>query len=193
MILKDMPSEKILLFEVLYHWTSIDDALAILNSKLIYGEDHGKHANFSVNKRIDIAKSKEVCLRFKFNGKHQMMFGDTFDTADAPLNSHNTIFHLFSRGDPESIYTDDGWSNLGYWQSNVYPHTLGLKFDGIECWDSKYWDGLLEQILPSKPSRFIFWNYKERFQFYTRIVESKTRQNNLIKKSKKNNGQKIKT
>ncbi|MDN3474297.1 hypothetical protein [Pseudoalteromonas sp. APC 3355] len=193
MTLKDIPSGKIGLFEVLYHWTSIDDALSILKNKEIYGEDHGKHANFSINRRADIAKSKEVCLKFKFNGQHKMMFGDTFDTKDAPLNSHNTIFHLFSSGDPESIYTDEGFSKLGYWQSNVYPGTSGLEFDGIECWDEEYWKGLLSQTLPSKPSRLAFWSYKENIRSYDRVTDNKARQNKLIQQSKDNVGQTIKT
>lgn len=122
----------------LYHWTSIDAALLILESKQIYRKDFGGHANFSIRPRTDLAKTSEVLLRFKFEGEHLALFGDTFDSNKSPKNSGNAVFHLFSEGNKESWKTKEGRERLTYWQSNVYPGTTGLHFVGIVEFGGEY-------------------------------------------------------
>jgi len=51
-----------------------------------------------------------------------------------------------------------------YWQTNVYPNTQGLVFDGIE-------DILVPlSPIPKKPSKLKFWKYGEEIKSYDFIV-----------------------
>jgi len=127
-------------FSTLYHWTSIKTALKVLRSRNVFSKtDAGKHANFHVQPSPkDFEKAREVCLKFKFVGNHQLMFGDTFDTPDSPPNSSDSIYHLITSSWGDYISGNTSIGNLEHWQSNVYPNTDGLVFLGIETFDDKF-------------------------------------------------------
>jgi hypothetical protein len=144
-------------FSILYHLTGIGAAKEILKSKKIFGRDLERHANFSVlGYRSDLARSSEVCLRFRWEGEQCLYFGDPFgegvsESFDSP---HPTIFHIFIDSPP-----DDGKSleSKRYWQTNVYPGVEGLVFEGLE---------ILLQIPPrfKRPSKLKIWSYKNSLE-----------------------------
>lgn len=177
-----IPNGKEHLFENLYHWTSIESAISILEQCHIFGEDNGKHANFSVNARVDIARAQEVCLKFKFQGRHLLMFGDTFGTSHAPRDSSNSIFHLLNGGNRNDLACDTKFKeNIRYWQSNIYPGTVGLIFEDIEEWSDTYKDPQSLEPLPHRPRWYHLWTYSEKKEAYLKVVK----RNNVISSRKK--------
>jgi len=86
-------------FSILYHMTGVEEAKQILESGQIFGNDNEKHANFSaIIKRPDIAKKKEVTLRFIWKGSQCAYFGDPFGKGVLEFNKlpQPVIFHIFS-------------------------------------------------------------------------------------------------
>ncbi|NWF16086.1 hypothetical protein HX785_20505 [Pseudomonas reactans] len=173
----EIPSDRIEKYSNLYHWTSIESAVKILTTQSIYGCDMGKHANFSINERDDIARVKEVMLEFNFRGRHVSIFGDTFDSKSAPPGFHNTAFHLFIEGKPSDWSTVECGSNLSYWQSNIYPGTLGLEFAGIRQFQGFYKD----VPAPEACTKPIFWASSSKKTEYERTLQLALRKQNLIK------------
>lgn len=172
----EIPSERLGQYSNLYHWTSVESATKILMTQSIYGCDMGKHANFSINERDDIARVKEVLLEFNFRGQHVSIFGDTFDSNSAPPEFHNTAFHLFSEGKPSDWSTVEGRSNLSYWQSNIYPGTRGLEFAGIRQFQGVYKDVLAPEAC-TKP---FFWASSSKKSEYERALKLALTKQNLI-------------
>lgn len=151
-------------FSILYHMTGIKEAKQILESGQIFGTDNEKHANFSaIIKRPDIAKKKEVTLRFIWKGSQCTYFGDPFGNGVPECNElpKPVIFHIFSDSPPVN---GECLKSKKYWQTNVYPDTDGLIFDGIE-------EVLIPlQPIPKKPSKLKFWKYEEEMKSYEFIV-----------------------
>jgi hypothetical protein len=153
----------------LYHWTSIDAALMILESKQIYGKDSGRHANFAIRPRVDLAKGSEVLLRFRFEGQHLALYGDTFESDKSPKKSANAVFHLFSEGNKEDWKTEEGRERLTYWQSNVYPGTTGLHFVGIVEF-SKECEKLIQMNELKKPRWFAGNEARDKYKLQQNML-----------------------
>lgn len=161
----------------------METAISILTHKNILGNDAGKHANLYFNADCDTAREYEVCLRFKFLGSHLVLFGDTFHTSESPPDSSNKIYHLMCDGEPYHLLNCIDFKKLRYLQSNVYPNTLGLIFDGIEKWEDNYWKPLLSSEIPKKPNIFIFWDRAKKERAYKLTMENKKKQHQLIELS----------
>lgn len=150
-------------FSILYHLTCIDAAEKILNSGEIYGNDTEHHANFSaLTERPDIAKCKEVCLQFRWSGSQAMYFGDPFGRGEPSSNGLNKpiLYHIFTNN-----YLKEGepLRKQKYWQSNLYPGSSGLVFEGIKKIH------LQPAPIPWRPCRLFFWNYAEKLHNYKEI------------------------
>lgn len=119
-------------FKELFHLTSIDSALSILDSGVFISHDSDRQASFSIiNQRDDLARSSEVCLKFTWPHTQAMFFGDPFGEGEPsiPGQSGDVLYHIF-----HDTYLENG-ENLkekNYWQSNLYPGAAGLIFEGIE-------------------------------------------------------------
>jgi hypothetical protein len=168
-----LPPSEIASFSVLYHLTSFENAEKILNSLTIFGLDPDHQASFSaIIKRPDIAKFDEICLRFRWPGTQAMYFGDPFgrgEPGSAGL-SKPILYHIFS---DDMLLPGESLRSKKYWQSNLYPGSTGLLFDGIE----KIHRSLPE--IPSEPSRLCFWSFKKEEQERQRITASHLRIENL--------------
>ena len=150
-------------FSILYHLTSLENAEKILNSLIIYGCDGERHANFSaIIKRPDIAKFKDVCLRFKWNGSQAMYFGDPFGHGEPICQSLSKpiLHHIFS---DSQLLPRERLRSKKYWQSNLYPGSSGLIFDGIEKIHEE------PPVIPKKPCRLRFWDYEEKTMRFERV------------------------
>ncbi|MBD8789877.1 hypothetical protein IFR09_08255 [Pseudomonas syringae] len=173
-----IPQDRIQKYSNLYHWTCVDSAISILEARSIYGADSGRHANFSINQRSDVARFDEVMLHFRFGGKHISMFGDTFGSNTAPAQSQNTAYHLFVDCQPSDWNTDAGRENLKYWQTNVYPGARGLEFVGISRFKGGY-EGVLSPEEYSKPAFFSSSEKKIEYNKYLTLAVKKKRLTDL--------------
>lgn len=150
-------------FSVLYHLTSFEAAEKILTSEEIFGNDTNRHANFTaIIKRPDIARHKDICLRFKWTGTQAMYFGDPFGHGEPRSNglSKPILYHIF----PDTpLLCGEQLRSKKYWQSNLYPGSSGLLFDGIEAIHN------LPPAIPPKPSCLSVWNYADKLNNYRQI------------------------
>lgn len=109
-------------FSHLTHVTNIDFAELILKDRRIFGKDKLGHANFGLKCaiRADIADQRGVILYFAWKGTNAVLdytyFGD-YDLWDAPPKP-NVAYHIKTQ---TSILE-------GYWQTNIYGCSSGLKF-----------------------------------------------------------------
>jgi hypothetical protein len=158
----------------LYHWTSIEAAIKILNSQNIYSKiDLGKHANFHVQPNFkDFERSREICLKFKFNGDHKLMFGDSFNTKEAPPNCSNSIYHLILSSWNDHILGKVPFGKLSHWQSNVYPNTEGLVFLGVDRLHENYkkFGDIDTNKEISKPRKLFFLSNESKIKAYDRKI-----------------------
>jgi hypothetical protein len=173
-ILGPLPQDRVKKYSNLYHWTSVEKAISILETNSIYGCDMGQHANFAINKRSDVARFHEVLLHFKFNGYHLSMYGDTFGTKASPAGSQDTVYHLFVESDPSYWDTPADRVKLNYWQSNVYPGASGLEFVGIHCFDETY-EGIPLPDACVKPAVWASPEKKNRYKIDLTLAEEKKR------------------
>ena len=133
-----LPNEYSKEFKILYHLTSIDSAIKILNSKTFISCDPDQQASFSIlGQRSDIARNKEVCLRFLWPKAQALYFGDPFGKGEPNTQGINgDILHHIFHGDEEEkgseLQEGENLKNRKYWQSNLYPGASGLIYDGIE-------------------------------------------------------------
>lgn len=133
-----LPNEYSNEFKTLYHLTSIDAAIDILNSKTFISLDTDKQASFSIlGQRSDIARKKEVCLRFSWPKAQALYFGDPFGKGEPNITGINgdVLHHIFHGDEAEKgdeLQKDENLKDRKYWQSNLYPGASGLIYEGIE-------------------------------------------------------------
>lgn len=159
MIALPIPQPDLKDYSVLYHLTSLEGAIGILTSGIFISFDPDKQASFSaISTKPALARSKEIALRFKWKGAQAMYFGDPFGRGE-PLSkglNQPILYHIFS-----DSFLEPGQKlrDKSYWQTNLYPGSTGLLFDGI---------AEINKIPPKtqKPSRLFFWNYEKKLDFY---------------------------
>ena len=131
-----LPEKDIEIFSILYHLTSVSAAIEILETGLITSNDLHRHANFSViDKKPDLAKSSEVCLIFKWPHEQAYCFGDPFGCLPqfSPKFKSCPLLHIFTDEDyGEGLKVGEDLKDKNYWQSNLYPGSEGLIFEGFE-------------------------------------------------------------
>jgi hypothetical protein len=121
-------------FSTLYHITSYDRAMSILETKQING-DHGLHANFGVFPRNDLAASHGVIMKFIFNGRHRAVI----DIVGKPRVVYSkyqkdVIYHVYTVA--ADLGSESGFLT-NYWQTIAYPGTEGLQFIGLHSFDKE--------------------------------------------------------
>lgn len=108
---------------LIWHETSIDNALGIVNSGIIYGKDPGiLSANFHLNPiSTSQTSAKGVSLVFCWDGEEQRV-------ADGINDQLSNILYHVSTG-PDS---DNGFDDQRYWVSRIFPGTsIKLKLYGL--------------------------------------------------------------
>lgn len=163
MIAQPLPQSDLNAFSVLYHLTSLDSAKKILTSGVFVSYDPDLQASFSaIITRSDIARSQEICLRFRWPGTQAMYFGDPFGHGE-PHSVGLTkpiLYHIFY---DSPLAPGQRLRSKKYWQSNIYPGSSGLIFDGIYAIHKQ------EPKIPRKPCRVFFWSYGEKLKNYEEV------------------------
>lgn len=120
-------------FALLFHLASYRAALRILDTTSIYGQDVGKHANFSViREKPSLARDAEVLLVF-VTGAAQVatwypLVGETEPTPQVmglPA-APGTAYHVFT-GSPPAVVSNANLLLSNYWHTLVYPSAHGLR------------------------------------------------------------------
>lgn len=150
-------------FSVIYHLTSFEAAEKILKSGIIFGRDTDRHANFSaIIKRPDLACHADICLRFRWPGSQAIYFGDPFGRGEPQSSGmiKPILYHIFS---DSALLQGEQLRSKKYWQSNLYPGSAGLIFEGIEAIHNA------PSNIPPKPCRLFFWSYAKKLRTYRKI------------------------
>lgn len=124
-------------FQLFRHFTSLDSAFSILVQRKIFGDDTGRHGNFTIkdHPQKDITKSTEVTLVFKFLGPQIACFTTDFDVSRFALGGRTIAghaFHFFVQDAGSVVPGTDMVDAHGlarrsdYWQTNIYPGTENL-------------------------------------------------------------------
>lgn len=151
-------------FSILYHLTSLDGAKGILTTGIFISHDPDQQASFSViSTKPALARSNEIALRFKWIGAQAMYFGDPFGRGEPQSKglSQPILYHIFT---DTFLKPGEKLRHKNYWQTNLYPGSSGLLFDGIEKINK------LPPDIPRKPFRLVFWNYAEKLKTYEKIL-----------------------
>ena len=91
-----------------------------------------------------------------------MYFGDPFGHGERRSNGliKPILYHIF----PDApLMQGQQLRSKKYWQSNFYPGSSRLIFEGIEAIYMSLPD------IPPKPWRLFFWNYATKFDTYQRV------------------------
>lgn len=132
MFAKPLPENLRNKFSHLFHLTSKECAISILETYQIRGEmDVERNANFSVGSpRPDIADKAEICLEFEWPNSHAFFVGWPFGKGELQVEGteDKCLFHIYT--DHERPWEDMDFSR-NYHQSILYPNSKGLIFKGF--------------------------------------------------------------
>lgn len=171
-----LPQKYIEEFSTIYHLTSVPAAIKIIETGLITSNDAIRHANFSViTTKHNLAKSCEVCLIFTWPYEHALYLGDPFGCFPefSPEFTSLPLLHIFLE---EDYKDDENLLSKSYWQSNLYPGSEGLIFEGIEVYIDyspipKWW-------------QFFSYNYQQRKKFAIQRNQTIDQLNQIAKSEK---------
>lgn len=172
-------------FSTLFHLTSIDAAIGILSTGVIWGRDNDKQANFSViQERLDLARYTEVSLQFHWPGSHAVLFGNPIGNGEpsCPALTQPILYHVFS---PDDWHPGEDLLSKRYWFSGLYPGSTGLVFQGIRRWLAQRPND------PSPPPRWPWWSYQRRRRHYSDVMTDHARFDRLAQLAKTSFGQQL--
>lgn len=155
------------LFSRLSHVTSIESAKSILLNKKIHGTDSLGNANFGLEDfpRRDIAAQKEICMLFRWEGKHAVIdWGKYFENYSEWVNppQRNIAYHFKIVGDLPAAYC----------QTNIYGCDAALKFVEARVLfkhDPKYF--FIQKLVPKILYRCIDRRYSNYDTLVRKVVE----------------------